>query len=628
MKLQFQLLLAVSFALGCTLGLVWLIYYPGASGPFILDDFSTLSGISRSDGVFTLSALQDFAFGPNGSEPSRWLAKFTFLLNDQYWPAPAHEFKITNILFHEIAGLSLSLFLFRFLPHVLERRVALCVTIAISVIWMLLPIHVASVLYIVQRMTVLMGVFLFLACYLFVISFESRSALKQLAALAGAGFLSFFSVSSKENGAILLVLLPLISLYLSPEKGRWCFPKITRVLFVCGIFLFICLFGLNVYKQLLGYEGRVFSLTERLLVQGEVLFVYVFKSFGFGNITVFNDHYEARIYEGLSSSYFLILWGVHFTLIALAIRYFYRARMFSFGVLWFYITHFIESSFLPLELAFDHRNYVPSVGILICIVGGFLSLHRSLGAQFVGVRFFAAGAACFATTFLLFVNVLYWSDRGVLAEKWARDNPESVRSQFFRVQAYDYAGLEEGALALLYDLKGKVPDPSLELRILKYECDLGIEPTRVDVDELVARNFSSGVLHWTEMLIKDANFECYNLALDSFDSYLEGVLQMPLLKLKGAYLARYADLLGNYFMGKLIYEKAYKYKELAWETQPSIATGLKLVELNILGGNPDLAQEYLDKVLLIADRAVFPVGSYETSIINNFKILLRNQQNQ
>jgi tetratricopeptide (TPR) repeat protein len=37
----------------------------------------------------------------------------------------------------------------------------------------------------------------------------------------------------------------------------------------------------------------------------------------------------------------------------------------SFGILWFFAGHSLESTFFPIELYFEHRNYLPSIGIVI-----------------------------------------------------------------------------------------------------------------------------------------------------------------------------------------------------------------------------------------------------------------------
>ena len=42
-----------------------------------------------------------------------------------------------------------------------------------------------------------------------------------------------------------------------------------------------------------------------------------------------------------------------------------RAPILAFGLLFFFAGHLMESTFIPLELAFEHRNYLPSIGLLM-----------------------------------------------------------------------------------------------------------------------------------------------------------------------------------------------------------------------------------------------------------------------
>ena len=44
------------------------------------------------------------------------------------------------------------------------------------------------------------------------------------------------------------------------------------------------------------------------------------------------------------------------------------------GVLWFLAGHLLESSFIGLVIAFEHRNYLPSLGILLASIYGMLWL--------------------------------------------------------------------------------------------------------------------------------------------------------------------------------------------------------------------------------------------------------------
>jgi len=58
----------------------------------------------------------------------------------------------------------------------------------------------------------------------------------------------------------------------------------------------------------------------------------------------------------------IIAWSVVF-LSAIILRH--RLPILSFSILWFLVGHFIESSFLALEIAFEHRNYLPGIGVIL-----------------------------------------------------------------------------------------------------------------------------------------------------------------------------------------------------------------------------------------------------------------------
>jgi hypothetical protein len=39
------------------------------------------------------------------------------------------------------------------------------------------------------------------------------------------------------------------------------------------------------------------------------------------------------------------------------------------GIAWFFVMHILESTYLPLELYFDHRNYMAMIGPIIVAFG-------------------------------------------------------------------------------------------------------------------------------------------------------------------------------------------------------------------------------------------------------------------
>jgi hypothetical protein len=94
----------------------------------------------------------------------------------------------------------------------------------------------------------------------------------------------------------------------------------------------------------------------------------------------------------------------------------------AFGVALFFVGHSMESTILPLELMFEHRNYLPSYGLLLagCDLVASIGMRRS------------AGFAVSAVVLLLYSAVLSshvdkWSSDAKFASYVTRTHPRSPR---------------------------------------------------------------------------------------------------------------------------------------------------------------------------------------------------------
>ena len=64
-------------------------------------------------------------------------------------------------------------------------------------------------------------------------------------------------------------------------------------------------------------------------------------------------------------------------IIALIMGGFYLLRkrpLIGFAVIFFFMNHVIESTIIPLELVYEHRNYLPSMFLFVPIAAGFIAL--------------------------------------------------------------------------------------------------------------------------------------------------------------------------------------------------------------------------------------------------------------
>ncbi|MCH8265293.1 MAG: hypothetical protein IIC10_07825, partial [Proteobacteria bacterium] len=62
------------------------IYWPGLSGPFLLDDYENLNPLGAGAGVMDLQSMLTFVFGNHSGPSGRPVAMLSFLIDGQNWP--------------------------------------------------------------------------------------------------------------------------------------------------------------------------------------------------------------------------------------------------------------------------------------------------------------------------------------------------------------------------------------------------------------------------------------------------------------------------------------------------------------------------------------------------------------
>lgn len=352
-----------------------MVFLPGLGGDFIFDDKPNIvTNASLHVAELSLDSLlyATYSFQPGGG--SRSLAMLTFAVD--YWRAgldPA-AFKITNLLIHGLTTFALAFF-FRTLLALAQwppRRAAVGALI-LALVWAVHPLQVSSVLYVVQRMQTMGTLFLVLALLGYLRARQSQldgDRSRGYWVLAGLGWA--LALACKEDS----VLLPAFAwvLELTVLRFRSADPRVARRLrlvytfsAILGTLLFLFVVVPH-YWHWEAYPGRDFSSQERLLTQGRVLFMYL------GQILLplpsnmpfyYDDVVVSRGWlEPLSTASSLLV-----LLALLAVAYFWRNRrpLFTCGVLLFFVGHFISSNVIPLELAFEHRNHFPLIGIVLAV---------------------------------------------------------------------------------------------------------------------------------------------------------------------------------------------------------------------------------------------------------------------
>lgn len=366
----------------CILAVTVACYLPGLTGSFIFDDGVNITQNSqlRIDSL-SLSSLSQAAFSGNAGMLKRPISMTSFALDYYVSGMDARHFKITNLAIHLVNGVlvfflsSQLLVLYqRLWSPEQSRRNVFWIAATLSAIWLLHPFNLTGVLYVVQRMTSLSTLFTLSGLILYV---HGRTALLNgnrsgLATIIAAIFIATpLAALSKENGA----LLPFLILATEVTLLRWRAPdqNTQRILvMIVGLSTAIlALLGtLYLWKHpgLIsgGYLTRDFTLIERLMTEARVLWFYIHMIL-LPNMSMMGLHHDdIPISQSLLSPLSTLpsILGLLFVAGgAFALRN--RHPLLAFGTAFFLIGHTLESSIIPLEIAFEHRNYLPMFGILL-----------------------------------------------------------------------------------------------------------------------------------------------------------------------------------------------------------------------------------------------------------------------
>lgn len=415
-----------------------LVYWIGLKGPFLLDDAPNF-GVVRS-WLSGNASLDDVLFGHGPWIDHRSVSMATFALTAKLGGYDPAAFKLGNLLLHLACGW----LLFAFLERVLRRDASTAAsarTIAalITSAWLLHPLHVSTVLYSVQRMTQLAAFFCLVGMLAYIWFREKARAGRDTRTAQFAFFLLFpailfFAIQSKPNAAVLPLLLLVVELsYFNEDGGR---PFAVRLFHLVFLAVPLTAFGiwlvLDPHPLLSRYAEYDFSASERLLTQARVLCDYLQQLLAPipPCMGVFTDGYV--ISRGpLSPPSTAIAIAVLLIASALAWTYRRRAPTAAFGWFFFIAAHSIESFVAPVEVYYEHRNYLPSAGIFaaiatLLIAAGKLLASRGIRVGRIGILF--ASLLMLVLAFQTHGRARVWSDPLVLIRAELNAHPSSVRA--------------------------------------------------------------------------------------------------------------------------------------------------------------------------------------------------------
>ncbi|MDH3406913.1 MAG: hypothetical protein OEM48_08300, partial [Gammaproteobacteria bacterium] len=276
---------------------------------------------------------------------------------------------------------------------------------------------------------------------------------------------TLLGIGAKEN-AVLLILFALVieltlfrrdSLTSSTLKQLRNFYLLILAAPVVAILLYVVIYPEFILNA---YSIRSFSPYERVLTETRVLWFYLSLLLipSINRLGLFHD--DIVISTGLLHPVTTLTSAICIlTVLAFSIIKHKQFPVLSFAILWFFVGHVLESSIFGLEIAYEHRNYLPSFGPIFAAGYAIITFTSNIEYQ---KRNYA-----YATLPLAIVMIFSWStwtwantwkDTDTLAKHQALNHPLSPRANNFAAyvairEKFDVIG------AIEFTMKGIIVAP-------------------------------------------------------------------------------------------------------------------------------------------------------------------------
>ena len=599
--------------------IAWLAYRPGLSGGFLFDDFVNLDALGNSGPVDNWRTFWRFVTSGTADPLGRPLALLSFLIDAHDWPADPAPFLRTNVLLHLLNG-GLLFALLRQLETALGSTGArrdLTALLACG-LWLLHPLWVSTTLYIVQREAMLPTTF----CLLGLLAFGygrmryARSGGREgmMAMIAGIACATLLAMGCKANGA----LLPLLAWVLDatvyrrtdalraldlPARRRWRRWRVPLlVLPSLLLFIWTCSFLLRWSAPL---DTRPWTIGQRMLTEPRALADYLqlllmprVLSTG-----VFNDGYPASsdLWHPISTLPSLAMIAA-----LIAIGWAARSRFpaLAAGLLFFFAGHLLESSSLPLELYFEHRNYLPALLLFWPLARGLCAWETKQWPR-ATLAFVVLGAFAAIT----WQRADLWGKPAEMAKLWARENPGSSRAQAaVAISQFELDRPDRALVRLAPQWKSHPLDLQIAFNYANAACatrGLTAADTAGIADAL--RHAPQGALmvhDWIEKAIQvAATGQCTGLDPEGVQLWIDATAASPLMSQAYARNQDIEPLRGQLALVRRKPEDALRHFDTALTTLPSPDTAARQASMLAESGYYEQALAHLDTYERVKQRA-------------------------
>lgn len=419
-----------------------LAYRAGLHGGFVFDDFGNLVEDPRFAPAALRAHFWAAVFGGNAGPLARPLSMLSFAVQIRFTGLDPWPLKAFNLLLHLVNGALVFALSRRVIAWARDVRAALIGVDALAMIvasgWLLAPIQLTAVLYVVQREEALAAGFVLLGLLGYwhgrmrLIDGREHGWRWIWGSLIGGTVLASMA---KETGILLPAYAALLEWLVL--RGEGDARSGLRAVYA----LLLVLPGVAGLAWLLpgivngaAYAARPFTLAQRLLSEGRALVDYLHWILAPqpGVLSLYHDDFIVS--RGWFAPWTTVAsWALLALLAAAALALRRRLPLVSLGVLWFMVGQSPVSTIVPLELVYEHRNYLPSWGVWLAACGlltAWVPVDTGRRATWRTLVVASLGALIALSALFTALRAQVWSNPYRLAYFEATLHPRSPRAAY------------------------------------------------------------------------------------------------------------------------------------------------------------------------------------------------------
>ena len=431
-------------------GVVGLVYWAGLRGGFVFDDFGNLVDDPRFAPAALHAHFWTAVFSGHAGPFDRPLSMLSFALQMRWTGFDPWPLKFFNLLLHLVNGALVYALSTQVIGAALKRHTersllgSSLLSALVAAAWLLAPIQLTAVLYVVQREEALAATFVLLGLLGY---WHGRMRLidgrpHAWRWICGSLVLgTLLATSAKETGVMLPAYAALLEWVVLRGEGdaQRRLPWLYLLLLILPGVLGLAWLLPGVLDGA-AYATRTFTLMQRLLTEGRVLVDYLHWTLAPQPDALSLYHDDLVVSSGWFAPWTTAAsWALLGALFVAALALRRRLPLVSLGLLWFFAGQSLVSTIIPLELAYEHRNYLPSWGVFLAAFG-LIDAWRPRAAQARSTLRTLVVAALLALIglYALFTGIRaqVWSSPYRLAYFEATLHPRSPRA------AYDLGRIE------------------------------------------------------------------------------------------------------------------------------------------------------------------------------------------